>query len=131
MRDVNLPHAALTESVIGAFYETHNTLGFGPHENVCLAALERELRARGHDVAREVAVRMMYKGEQIAFQRLDMLVDRTLVIEAKAGYELHKAARRQLYNYLRSTSLELGLLLYFGPQPKVFRVQCENARMSE
>ena len=41
--------------------------------------------------------------------------------EVKSTVELHKAANRQLYNYLRATSLEVGLLLHFGPEPKVYR----------
>ena len=31
-----------------------------------------------------------------------------------------------LGNYLRATTLELGLLLHFGPRPKFYRVICSN-----
>ena len=44
----------LTHSVIGAFYEVYNTLGYGFLEHLYKAALERELRDRGHRVGREV-----------------------------------------------------------------------------
>lgn len=91
-----------------------------------LAALERELRVRGHRVARELAVRVRYKGEEIGMQRLDMVVDDVLVVEAKATHVLHESATRQLYNYLRATNLELGLLLHFGPRAQFFRVLCER-----
>lgn len=37
---------ALTDSIIGAFFEVYNTLGFGFLEHIYKAALERELRAR-------------------------------------------------------------------------------------
>ena len=113
---------ALTRSVIGAFFEVYNALGFGFLEHVYVMALERELRARGHEVAREVGVRIMYKGDQLGMQRLDMLVDDRLVVETKSTYELHRAATRQLYNYLRATSLEVGLLLHFGPKPAFYRL---------
>ncbi len=63
----------LTRSVIGAFFEVYNHLGFGFLEHVCKTALERELLARGHRVAREVRVRVMFKGHEIAVQRLDTL----------------------------------------------------------
>ncbi len=39
------------ESVIGAFLEVYNTLGFGFLEHVYIMAMERELRNRGHEVA--------------------------------------------------------------------------------
>jgi GxxExxY protein len=44
----------LTRSVIGAFYEVYNTLGFGFLEHLYVMALERELLVRGHRVARQV-----------------------------------------------------------------------------
>jgi GxxExxY protein len=122
MRRQGLIDETLTRSVIGAFFEVYNVLGFGLLEQVYAAALERELRARGHRVAREVAVPVMYKGELIARQRLDMLVDERLVVETKSTERLHPAAVRQLYNYLNATRLEVGLLLHFGPEARFYRV---------
>jgi hypothetical protein len=46
----------LTQSIIGAFYEVYNSLGFGLLENLYVVALQRELRGRGHQAAREVWV---------------------------------------------------------------------------
>ena len=112
----------LTHSVIGAFFEVYNTLGFGLLEPLYLSALEIELRERGHVVDREVSVRVHYKGAEIGWQRLDMLVDRTLVVEVKSTTQLHSSARRQLRNYLCATRLELGLLLHFGPEPRFYRL---------
>jgi GxxExxY protein len=121
-----LLQAELTQSVIGAFYEVYNTFKHGLLESLCLAALERELRARGHRVARECAVRVMYKGEEIGWQRLDMVVDDVLIVEAKSTSVLHESAARQLYTYLRATNLEVGLLLHFGPKAQFFRLVYEN-----
>ena len=118
----------LTGSAIGAFFSVYDTLGHGFLEHIYKAALERELRARGHDVAREVGVTVFYKGEELAHQRLDMLVDDRLVIEVKSKQEPPEIGRAQLLNYLRATNLEVGLLLNFGPKPSFKRVLCENAR---
>src|SRR5687767_741755 len=118
---VGLIEKELTGSIIGAFYEVYNTLGFGFLEHVYVMALERELLARGHSVAREVSVRVVYKGEELSFQRLDMIVDGKVIVETKSTLELHKGARRQVYNYLRATDLEVGLLLHFGPTASFFR----------
>ena len=63
----------------------------------------------------------MYKGEELAYQRLDMIIDDVLVVEVKSTAELHKGDNRQVYSYLRATSLEVGLLLHFGPEPKAYR----------
>ena len=111
----------LTGSVIGAYYAVYNTLGFGFLEHIYVMALERELRRRGHDVAREIGVPIYYQGEELARQRIDMIVDGRLVVETKSSQELHKSAHRQLFNYLRGTGLQVGLLLHFGPEPKFYR----------
>ena len=112
----------LTHSVIGAFYEVYNTLGYGFLEQIHSTALEWELRERGHAVGREVPVVVTYKGHEIGRQRLDMLVDGRLVVEVKSTHDLHPVATRQLRNYLRATRLVLGLLLHFGPEPRFHRV---------
>jgi GxxExxY protein len=116
----------LTSSAIGAFFEVYNTLGFGFLEHVYVRALEIELRRLGHRVGRQVGVQIMYKGEEIAYQRLDLIVNDKLIIEAKSTYDLRKGARRQVYNYLRATNLEVGLLFHFGPEPKFYRTICRN-----
>jgi GxxExxY protein len=124
----HLIHAELTRSVIGAFYEVYNTLGFGFLEHVYVMAMVLELVERGHRIAREVPVRVLYKGCEVATQRIDVLVDETLIVEIKSTSELHNSARHQTYNYLRATSLEVALLLHFGPRPSFIRLICTNAR---
>ena len=127
MRTEALVYEELTFSVIGAFFEVYNHLGHGFLEHLYMAALERELIARGHRVAREVNVPVFYKGEQIGWQRLDMIVDDVLVIEGKSTTELPKEAKRQLYHYLKGTRLEVGLLLHFGPEPKFYRLDFRHS----
>ena len=123
-----LIEGALAGSVIGAFFEVYNELGFGLLEQVYVRALEVELRLRGHHVGREVGVAVHYKGVEVGAQRLDMLVDGRLVVEAKSTHGIHSAATRQLYNYLRATNLDVGLLLHFGPRPRFYRIVCQHAR---
>ena len=63
-----------------------------------------------------------YKGAELGKQRIDLVVDRKIVLEAKSTLELHKSATRQILNYLRATDLQVGFLLHFGPEPKFFRL---------
>jgi GxxExxY protein len=126
MRRKDLLEEALTRSVIGCFFDVYNTLKFGLLESLYSRALELELVSRGHRVAREFGVRMSYKGTELGVQRLDLVVDEKLVVEIKSTRDLHKAAVRQVYNYLRASNLELGLLLHFGPAPTFYRVYAPN-----
>jgi GxxExxY protein len=67
-----------------------------------------------------------YKKHVIAVQRVDMIVDERVVVETKSSIEMPRAAQRQLFNYLRATRLEVGLLLHFGLEPRFQRVVCSN-----
>ena len=118
--------AGLTNSVIRTFFDVHKGLGFGYREYLYALALERDLVAKGHRVDREIGVMVYYRGEPLARQTLDMIVDEKLVIEIKAGERLHPGASLQLFSYLCATNLEVGLLLHFGREPKFHRVICEN-----
>jgi GxxExxY protein len=104
-------------SIIKAYFAVYNYFGYGFAESVYAGALQRELLERGHAVAREVAVPVSYKGRVVAWQRLDLLVDRSVIVETKASELLPSYAKRQLLNYLRATPYEVGLLLHFGPKP--------------
>lgn len=116
----------LTHAVIGAFFSVHGALGFGYREHIYTLALERELVAQGHRVDRQVGVMVYYRGEPLARQMLDMIVDEKLVLEIKATERLHPSGTLQLFGYLCGTDLELGLLLHFGREPKFYRVIYEN-----
>ena len=125
LHDVGMRNELLAErtthSIIGAFYEVYNTLGYGFLEHVYVLALELELRARGHRVAREVGVTVRYKGTELAQQRMDMVVDDVVVVEVKATEVLPPTAKRQAINYLKGTRLQVGLILHFGPEPGFHR----------
>lgn len=121
-----VPVDAITGDIIRLFYRTYNALGHGYLESIYAAALEYELRKAGHEVAREFAVRVLYDGVELGFHRLDLVVDSAVVVEIKATPALPPIARRQLYNYLRATSLEVGLLLYYGPEPRFQRIRVPN-----
>ncbi|MGQ0649348.1 MAG: GxxExxY protein [Gemmatimonadaceae bacterium] len=121
-RPEGLLEKELTGSVIGAFFDAYNTLGFGFLEHLYALALERELLDRGHRVGREVSVSIHYKGAVLTSQRLDMVVDERLIVETKATQTLPPLAAPQLHNYLRATNLTVGLLLHFGPEPKFYRL---------
>lgn len=117
LRVTILIEKALTHSIIGGFFTVYKTYGFGFSEHVYALALERELVLRSHRIAREFQVPVAYRGITLTTQRLDMVVDEKVVLELKATPALHRSAAQQLYNYLRVSPFEVGLLLHFGPEP--------------
>src|SRR4051812_28169314 len=121
-----LHEQALSESIIGAFFEVYNALGFGLNERHYAGALEVELGLRGHAVSREVPVEIWYKGHLLGRHRIDMVVDGKVVVENKATHELHPSAAGQCFTYLAASGIEVGLVLHFGPKPNVKRLMCRR-----
>lgn len=107
-------HDALTEKVIGAAIEVHRVLGPGLLESIYEEALAVELRLRGIECSRQVEVDVVYKDHSIKGLRLDLLVERELIVEVKSATNLPDVAMAQVISYLRASKLQRGLLLNFG-----------------
>lgn len=106
----------LSREIIGAAIEAHRGLG-GPGllESVYEEALEWELRARGLAVERRVAVPIRYKGHTLGTPlRLDLRIERKVIVECKAVVTFHPMYLSQALTYLRQLDLRLPLVINFG-----------------
>lgn len=125
---VAFPHRDVTEQIIGVFYAVYNELGFGFLENVYQNAMTIALRAAGLEVEPQAKLPVFFRGEQIGFYLADVLVERVVILELKAVEQVCDAHEAQLLNYLKASSVEVGLLLNFGPKPRLKRLCFSNER---
>ena len=101
--------------VVDAAFKVHKTLGPGLLESVYEACLLHELRLRGHNAETQVSVPVKYEGVVLdAGLRIDMIVDRQLIVELKAVEAMHPVFEAQLLTYLKLTGKRLGLLINFN-----------------
>ncbi len=121
-------HSELTQIIIGTFYEIYNELGYGFIESVYESALCIALKTKGLRVERQCPVPVWFRGEQICNFFADLIVNGSVILELQAARALEPAFIAQLLNYLRATSLEVGLVLNFGPRPGVRRLLFTNDR---
>lgn len=118
----NYKHQELTEAIIRVFYEISNELGHGFLESVYEEAMFRVLNQNGVSVKRQYPLPVWFRGEQIGDFRADLVVADNVIVELKAVKALEPFHEAQLLNYLRASDLEVGLLLNFGPAPKLRRL---------
>lgn len=104
----------LTEKIIGSAIEVHRTLGPGLLESIYEEALCHEFALRNIAFERQVDVDVVYKGHIIKGQRLDLMVERQVVVEIKSVSILPEVAMAQTLSYLRATGLKRALLINFG-----------------
>lgn len=97
-----LVHAALTEQIIGAAIEVHKSLGPGLLESAYESCLAFELLERGIEFERQKEVAVRYKTNLVDCGfRLDLLVERKVVVEIKSVDKLIPVHEAQLMTYLR------------------------------
>jgi GxxExxY protein len=114
-------HEEITSQILAAFYAVYNQLGYGFLEKVYENAMIIELRKRGLKVTPQIPIQVCYDGQVIGDYYADLLVADLVVIEVKAVEQIVKAHENQLVNYLKAGSLEVGLILNFGPEPQFKR----------
>jgi iron complex transport system substrate-binding protein len=105
----------LASIVVDCAFHLHSDLGPGLLETVYEAILTNQLEDKGLYVERQKPVPIRYQGVELneGF-RLDMLVEKELVIELKSVENIHPVHPKQLLTYLRLMDLPLGLLINFG-----------------
>src|SRR5262245_7520780 len=118
----------LSEKVIGVYYEVYNELGFGFLESVYHSAMVQALQAAGLRADGQVRLPVYFRGVIVGDYIADVLVEDKLLLELKAVEDLASAHEALLLNYLKATTVELGLLLNFGPKPKIKRLVFSNDR---
>ncbi len=116
-----LQHKDLTERIIRAYYNVYNDLGYGFLEKCYERAMLIELESLGMSAQAQVPLKVYYKGNSIGDFYADIVVANTIIVELKSVMEIAKEHVSQLLNYLRSTEIEVGLLMNFGVEPKVYR----------
>lgn len=102
-------------AIIGAAMEVYNTLGPGFSEPVYQEAFEMELSWRKVPAKPQQELIVQYKG--VSLRKVfvaDFIAFDKIVIEIKALDQLGSREEAQLLNYLKATSMPLGLLINFG-----------------
>ncbi len=105
----------IAREVVDSGLTVHRTLGPGLLESVYEHCLERELRLRGFETARQLPMPINYKGEILeATYRLDLVVAGTIVVEVKSVEALSRLHEAQILTYLKLSGLRLGFLMNFN-----------------
>lgn len=117
----NYLHSELTKQIIQGFYQVYNTLGFGFLEKVYENALMIELEEIGLAAVQQSGVEVYYRRRDVGKYFADITVENKVILELKSVKELSEEHEAQLVNYLRASNVEVGLLMNFGPRPKVIR----------
>lgn len=103
------------KTVLDAAFRVHTALGPGLLESVYVTCHAYEIRESGLLVETQVAVPVTYKNMRMeGGLRLDLLVEKCVIVEVKAVETMNPVYEAQLLTYLRLTGLRLGYLINFS-----------------
>ena len=106
---------SLTEKIIGAAVRVHRELGPGLLESTYGACLTYELAETGLHVERQVMLPVRYRGVELdCGYRIDLWVEKKVVLELKAVDRLEPIHQAQLLSYLKLSGCKVGLLINFN-----------------
>ena len=103
----------LTYKIRSAVFEVSRELGAGFLERVYEKALVYELSKMGLVCETQKKIEVIYKGMSIGDYVTDVLVENRIVLELKAQRKILPEHTAQLLNYLKASSIKLGLLINF------------------
>jgi GxxExxY protein len=106
--------------------KVHTKLGWGFKEIVYKDALEIELKAGGIPYEREKEFSVQYENQILNRKfRVDFWLFNSIILEAKARKKIHVEAFRDVLNFLKTSKVQLGLLVNFGMDRLFFkRIVC-------
>jgi GxxExxY protein len=121
-------HKSLSDSILKAYYEVYNELGYGFLEKVYQNALYIELKSQGFKMEAQKQIKVYYKSQMVGEYFADLIIDDSITLELKACECLMDEHQAQLLNYLKATKVEIGILLNFGTIPEFKRLIYTNDR---
>lgn len=105
----------LSNVIIGKAIEVHRVLGPGLLESVYQECLLSELEKDGLFVEKEKSLPIVYKDIKLNHgYRIDLLVEKKVIIELKTVDNLIDVHEAQILTYLKLSNLKLGLLINFN-----------------
>jgi len=105
----------ITEKIIGCAIEVHKRLGPGLLESAYEECLSYELKNTGLTIERQVPVPVVYKDIKLECgYRIDILVEKTVVIELKAIEAFAPVHEAQILTYMKFAKMTIGLLINFN-----------------
>ena len=105
----------LSEKIIGCAIQVHKSLDPGLLESAYEECLFYELKQLGLFVEKQKPLPLIYKDVKLDIgYRLDLLVEKKVIVELKSVEALNDVHIAQMITYLKLSGCKLGLLINFN-----------------
>lgn len=112
---IDIETNALSKQVIGIAMKVHTALGPGLLESAYEHVLCYELAQEGLAFERQKALPLVYEDVKLeAGYRVDILVEKKLILEIKSVETINEVHLAQVLTYLKLSGVRLGILMNFN-----------------
>jgi GxxExxY protein len=113
----------LIQKIIGLAIEVHKNLGPGYIESIYEKAMCYEMDNAGISFLRQIEILVPYKDINLSGQRLDLLIEKQLIVDLKAVDQISSIHQAQILSYMKSQKVRAGLIINFKVQQLRFGIR--------
>jgi len=107
--------------IMGILFNVYKSLGYGLREKDYQQAIKEEFKINNINFSEQVRSPLKYNNKIIRNYYLDFLIDNQIVLEIKAKEKFYDDNIAQVYSYLKSTNLKLGIIANFTKKGVKFK----------
>ena len=109
----DLVYPELCYQIMGILFDVWKEIGYGHKERMYQQGVATGLRKANLSIQEQLPTKVIYKGNPIGIYYFDFLVESKIVLELKVRAYFSKKDIDQLYGYLKTNDLKLGILALF------------------
>lgn len=117
----DLLYPELSYKIIGCAYDVYNELGEGHHEKYYQRAMALLYNERKIAYKEQVYCPLKFQEKIIGKLFFDFLVEDKIIVELKKGNHFSKRHIEQVLEYLKTSNLQLAIIINFGSDKVYFK----------
>ena len=117
----DLLYPELSYQIVGILFEVYNKMGYGYQEKYYQKAISEKLKEINLPFKEQFAVEITFNNNEIGKYFLDFIIENKIILEIKRMDKFFKKDIEQVYAYLKTTNLKLGILANFTKRGLQFK----------
>ncbi len=126
MADKNLKHSSTTGQIIRLFYDSYNKYGYGFNQSIYKNSFAAAIRNSPIKYQKDKIIDVHYEADIIGQVILDFVVDEKIIVLISSSEQIEDKELKKLYNFLKVSQYEIGILLNYGVNPEHRRRDLSN-----
>lgn len=118
MAEKDLKYSSLTGRIIKLFYDSYNKYGYGFDHNIYKNSFAAAIRNSAVQFEEDKIIDIFYEVDIIGQLTLDFVVEQKVIVLIGSSEQILEKDLKRLYNYLKVSEYDTGLLLNYGINPE-------------